>query len=566
MVDFQAGLTGTILLTTGELLIDKDLTIAGPGADVITVSGNHASRVFNLVAFTTTVAISGLTIADGNAPDSGGGIQSRGTLTLTGCTLSGNSAEGSFGGGGIRHLGGALTITASTLSGNTASQGGGIMNGGALTVTASTFSGNAAQYGGGGIDNGGTLTVSASTLSGNSAQSDGGGIVNFSGRVTVVASTLSGNTAHDGGGIWSYGFNPQPMLTVTASTLGGNSAQSDGGGIYAGSGPVTVTASTVSDNAAEQGGGLYNYESEVTVTASTLSGNWAQSDGAGIYAYDGGVTVSASTLSGDVAQASGGGIHNFSSVVTVTASTLSGNSAQSDGGGIYNDFFGTLTVTGSTLSGNAAQGSGGGVYNSPLSFGMMSLRNTITAGNAAPAAPDVDGPLSSEGHNLIGDGTGSSGYDPTDLVGTSADPIDPRLGPLQFNGGPTQTMALLPDSPAIDAGDNTGAPMWDQRGPGFPRIIHGIIDIGAFEYRPAVQLDPNPVPISEPGPTTDTMQPGFPASQPTLDLAVEALATAVPVQSHSTVYPVPLSLRAFVHDSLFAERSEDPLLAGWEEN
>jgi hypothetical protein len=62
------------------------------------------------------------------------------------------------------------------------------------------------------------------------------------------------------------------------------------------------------------------------------------------------------------------------------------------------------------------------------------------------------------------------------------------------------------------------------------------------------------------------MQPGFPASQPTLDLAVEALAAAVPVQSHSTVYPVPLSLRAFVHGSLFAEPSGDPLLAGWDEN
>jgi hypothetical protein len=95
----------------------------------------------------------------------------------------------------------------------------------------------------------------------------------------------------------------------------------------------------------------------------------------------------------------------------------------------------------------------------------------------------VSGPLASQGHNLIGIGNGGSGYDPTDLVGSADFPIDPKLGPLQDNGGPTQTMALLPGSPAIDAGDNTDAPLFDQRGPGFPRIVNGIIDIGAFEVQ-----------------------------------------------------------------------------------
>ena len=69
------------------------------------------------------------------------------------------------------------------------------------------------------------------------------------------------------------------------------------------------------------------------------------------------------------------------------------------------------------------------------------------------------------------------------IIGTTDKPIDPKLGPLQDNGGPTMTMALLPGSPAIDAGDNTDAPQWDQRGPGFPRIVNGIIDIGAFEVQ-----------------------------------------------------------------------------------
>jgi hypothetical protein len=89
--------------------------------------------------------------------------------------------------------------------------------------------------------------------------------------------------------------------------------------------------------------------------------------------------------------------------------------------------------------------------------------------------------LNSQGHNLIGDGTGGSGYDPTDLVGTSDNPIDPKLGPLQYNGGPTPTMAPLPSSPAIDAGDPADAPPTDQRG--LPRVLDGTMDIGAVELR-----------------------------------------------------------------------------------
>jgi hypothetical protein len=84
---------------------------------------------------------------------------------------------------------------------------------------------------------------------------------------------------------------------------------------------------------------------------------------------------------------------------------------------------------------------------------------------------------------LIGDGSGGRGFADTDLVGTADNPIDPLPGPLQDNGGPTRTMALLPGSPARQAGDPTDAPKWDQRGPGFPRIVDGAIDIGAYEVQ-----------------------------------------------------------------------------------
>jgi hypothetical protein len=160
--------------------------------------------------------------------------------------------------------------------------------------------------------------------------------------------------------------------------------------------------------------------------------------------------------------------------------------ATGSGGGIRNS--GTLTVTNSTLSANAASAGGqthnsfgGGIDNS----NALDLRNTLVAGNTAATSPDLSGSVSSLGHNLIGDGTGGSGFIATDLVGTSANPIDPRLGPLQDNGGPTLTLALMPGSPAIDAGDNTDGPAFDQRG--FARIVGGAIDIGAFEVQPAGQ-------------------------------------------------------------------------------
>jgi hypothetical protein len=170
-------------------------------------------------------------------------------------------------------------------------------------------------------------------------------------------------------------------------------------------------------------------------------------------------------------------IHNRGTL-TVTSSTLSGNSAVYDGGGIYN--YGTLTLTDSTLSGNSATVyGGGGIYNS---FGPVTTKNVVLAGNTAPTSSDVSGAFSSQGHNLIGDGTGGSGFADTDLVGTADFPIDPQLEPLGDYGGPTQTMRPLPGSLVINAGDNTDAPDTDQRG--FPRIVGGFIDIGAVELQP----------------------------------------------------------------------------------
>jgi parallel beta-helix repeat protein len=281
-VDFQPGLSGTITLMTGELAISKNLTVSGPGASVVTVSGNHASRVFDITG-TFTVSIAGLTIADGSVgyPDIGGGIYNfGGTLTVTDSTLSGNTASS---GGGIANsgAGGTLTVTGCTLSGNTAGIGGGILNVfttqiGTLTVTDSTLSGNSATVGGGGIFNYGVLTVTDSTLSGNTGD-EGGGIYNGIGTLTVTDSTLSGNSALAGGGIANDTGNPP--ATVTGCTLSGNSARDLGGGIYiTGSGTWTITNTTLSGNTAGgEGSGIYNNGGTLAVGGLvTIDGDYFQ--------------------------------------------------------------------------------------------------------------------------------------------------------------------------------------------------------------------------------------------------------------------------------------------------
>jgi hypothetical protein len=190
--------TAPITLGSGQLELSLPsstaaVTIDG-GAAGVTVDGNKASRIFR-VDGGVTAALNDLTISNGNAGIyNGGGISNAGTLTVSNCTLSGNSAGT---GGGIDNDG-TLTVSNCTLSGNSiyqASAGGGIANAGTLTVSNCTLSGNSAAAGGGGIGNSGTATVSNCTLSGNSGPQGGGGMENdgtLTLNNTIVANSPSG--------------------------------------------------------------------------------------------------------------------------------------------------------------------------------------------------------------------------------------------------------------------------------------------------------------------------------------------------------------------------------------
>ncbi len=206
-----------------------------------------------------------------------------------------------------------------------------------------------------------------------------------------------------------------------------------------------------------------------------MANNTATSDGGGLYGeilIGRGPALTGDTFSGNMA-ASGGGIYMNLGGLTLTNATVAGNTATAGGGGIA--IYGSLSLTQVTVEGNTAP-SGGGVL--AISSSSLLLTNSIIAGSTGPDVTTA-GPVVTQGGNLVQDGS---------LTGPGVLNVPPMLGPLQNNGGPTFTMALLSGSPAIDAGvnayavDASGNPLTtDQRG--LPRIVDGTVDLGAFEVQ-----------------------------------------------------------------------------------
>jgi predicted outer membrane repeat protein len=249
---FKKGLQGTIVLTTGEISVTSNLTVLGPGASKIAISGNFANRVFNVdggaAGADLTVKLQGLELRNGQTNQDGGAITCAENLTLTRMTIT-------FNRGGY---------------------GGAIISTGDLKIVRSTISGNSAMFGAGGIYSDGTMTISASTISGNTAGSFGGGIA--CATATISGSTISGNTAAvQGGGIRIFAISPSEIRN---STISGNRAGINGGGILSNATSLRVRNCTISFNqAGQRGGGMANDGSSPFLESCLIADNTAGTGG-----------------------------------------------------------------------------------------------------------------------------------------------------------------------------------------------------------------------------------------------------------------------------------------------
>jgi hypothetical protein len=329
----------TITLTSGPLTLTNPTltTIQGPGASLLTVSGNNASQIF-VVNLNASASISGMTLSQGVSSvwGNGGGVDNQGTLTLSNATVSNSTGDG-------------------------------VYNSGTLTLTSDTVSDNSTL----GIFNSGTLAITNSSVTGNST----GGILN-SGTLTFTGSSTSGNTG-SGSGLFNSG-----TAGIFSSTLTG-----DGGGEVFNGGTLRVAASTVANGSATLGAGLFN-GGTATVSTSTLSsnGNSSTADGGGAFSF-GALTLVLSTLSGNTA-ANGGGVFN-GGTLTATSDTIASNTASNDtGGGIYNANPSTTSVTldSTIVAGNTAT-------NSPDIYGTIA---TVSAFNLLGGSPSLN-PLANNG-------------------------------------------------------------------------------------------------------------------------------------------------------------------------
>lgn len=427
----------TITLTTGNIVFtnttNANATIIGPGANLLTISGNNASKIFTALE-TPVVSISGMTLTGGNgvgtAPGNtfGGAIYNQGDMTLTDMVITGNTSASDGGGvynstdDGMRLINCVISNNTSNSDGNTSGLGGGVLNIGDMLILGSTISGNTAA--GTGLDGGGIYTER---------------------RMTILNSTITGNRASgDGGGITFPVNSTSAFMTITNSTVSNNTANFD-----------------ITDNVGN-GGGIYTgIDTAVMIFQSAITGN------------------SALGSSPTDAGGNGGGIRSGGDM-TVTNTTISGNNAGRDGAGIYavSNTFNITTIASSTIVNNTAIRDFGGISGDPDQ--PVIVRNSIIANNLdGGSGPDVGRLINSQGYNLIENTTGAtiSGDTATNITGQ-----DPNLGPLGNNGGTTQTHALLLGSPANNAANPTEYPPTDQRGA--PRPAYSGMsrpDIGALD-------------------------------------------------------------------------------------
>jgi hypothetical protein len=321
----------------------------------------------------------------------------------------------------------------------------------------------------------------------------GGTITNLSAltlgkNVTVDGADAPGLTISGGGSVRVFEVSAGAVATIRNLTLAdGYGFQLAGGVLNNGNltlDHVIVTRNTMTTNAGDfwqGGGGIYNGGgASLTLVDSTVSGNQAGWSGGGVYSFFGTTTtILRSTISGNVSNDVGGGIRSLGNM-TIANSTLSGNTSTGWHGGAIFHTDGNMEILNSTIANNKGPDwAPSAIFNG--SFGgpapTLKLTNTIVSGNQWYACDHWTGAniLISGGNNLVQDDTCNPVA--SDKIG-----VNPLLGPLADNGGPTLTHALLPGSPAIDAADDAACPATDQRGVARPQGAH--CDMGSFERAP----------------------------------------------------------------------------------
>lgn len=467
----------TIVLGAGSflentILVNKNLSIVGKGPVNSIVNAQENGRVF-LIAEDIEASICGITITGGFiegegtetnlAPGAGGGVFNDGYLLLSKVVVEDNSAN--LAGGGLwNNTDSEMHIKNSTIRLNTAGQSvGGFGNYYLSTMTIDNTlitENTSGAVGGAGGSAGNFFSLTNSTVSNNTAPFLAGGLILVNGLIAVGSvqienTEFSGNAGGLGGALITNGIG----ATIENSRFLNNTASQDAGAIaVVGQGVLQVSDSTFSGNtAAFSGGGiLLTEDSRAFLVSTTIAENNA---------------------------ASGGGISvTQSSEAFITNSTLSTNTATLQGGGVYEDGISSVTINFSTIAFNTAL-NGGGIYknsNSLLNTYHSILSNNIV-NNCESDSGDV---INSANFSLFSDASCSFSSGTDNQVS-----IDPLLGPLQNNGGPTETHALLGLSPAIDAGDTICTITFDQRGEFRPVNIVGLspidaqarCDIGSFE-------------------------------------------------------------------------------------
>jgi hypothetical protein len=541
---YNAGGASTITLPAATITLSTPATPPALGGAVDPANGDL--DVVTGVSLTINGAGAGATIIDAGRIDRAFAVHKGAALTISGVT--------------IRH--GAQPETAPSRYSIDPGAGGAIYNDGALSIDASVLSDNSADDEGGAVysdDDASSTTISNSTLTRNASDDEGGAINVFAGTLTLAGDTITHNSSDDDGG--AINVDAPGPISITGTTISHNVADDDGGALYVeDSGALTVTDSTVDDNSTDDdvGGAIVDEDSgRLTIAGSSFDGdNAGAEEGGAVYTDETDLSVDHSSFTHDGAGEGGAiwieGTSNTASE-SITNSRFADDIATEDSGGAVFDDFGALTIAGSVFFDDNASDEGGAfTYNSQDALSLVNdtfdgnqaleggsiyfeqvaltgsisllndtitrstaydgggiaqsndinrIQNTIVAGNSGGPSPgvgaDCDVPVdmaADKGNNIDSDGSCFGG------LGAGGDQVgvDPLLAGLATNGGPTETDALLPGSPAIGRADGSACPSTDQRGVSRAGLA---CDVGAFQTTPpAVTSTPPATTAASPPP------------------------------------------------------------------